>query len=258
MERKLIETHTLQLPSVFDFLLNDSVVYDSSCSNNARVLYFDKDKGYFLKIAPKGTLARESKLAGYFHSKQLTSRVVEYVSEEMDWLLTEKVEGEDCVWHKYLEAPEKLCDVLSEILIMLHETVFDDYSERNWVDNYINVAYTYYCKGIFDASGCEGKYTAEEAWNIIERNKNILKSNELIHGDFCLPNIILKDWKFNGFIDLGNAGVGDRHIDLYWCNWSLMYNLKTEKYKDRLFDAYGRYRINKDALKLISIIELFG
>lgn len=33
--------------------------------------------------------------------------------------------------------------------------------------------------------------------------------NTLIHGDFCLPNILAKDDKIVGFIDLGDCGIGD-------------------------------------------------
>jgi aminoglycoside phosphotransferase len=54
--------------------------------------------------------------------------------------------------------------------------------------------------------------------------------NTLIHGDFCLPNILAIDNKIVGFIDLGDAGIGDPWRDYAWCIWSLEYNLKTKDY----------------------------
>ncbi|MGN0355627.1 MAG: phosphotransferase [Muricoprocola sp.] len=30
------------------------------------------------------------------------------------------------------------------------------------------------------------------------------------HGDFCLPNVFFKDGRVEGFIDLGDTGVGDK------------------------------------------------
>ena len=38
----------------------------------------------------------------------------------------------------------------------------------------------------------------------------------LLHGDYCLPNLIMRDFQLEGFIDLGYGGIGDLHYDLYW------------------------------------------
>ena len=41
---------------------------------------------------------------------------------------------------------------------------------------------------------------------------------------------------FVGFVDLGNAGKGDRWYDYAWMLWSLEYNLHTDKYNKILLD----------------------
>ena len=61
----------------------------------------------------------------------------------------------------------------------------------------------------------------------------------LIHGDFCLPNILVKDGKISGFIDLGDSGIGDPWRDYAWCIWSLEYNLKTDAYTGLLLEKLG-------------------
>ena len=66
-----------------------------------------------------------------------------------------------------------------------------------------------------DSSGSFGYRSAEEAYAVLNAEKDALQSKVLLHGDYCLPNIVLNDWKFSGFIDVGNGGVGDRHIDLF-------------------------------------------
>lgn len=85
-----------------------------------------------------------------------------------------------------------------------------------------------------------------------------LERNVLMHGDYCLPNIMLKDWKLSGFIDLINGGVGDRHIDVLWGIWTLKYNNGTAKYTDRFIDVYGRDLIDKEKLRCIAAMEMFG
>jgi len=60
--------------------------------------------------------------------------------------------------------------------------------------------------------------------------------NVLVHGDFCLPNVIVNDDKFYGLIDLSNVGIGDPWYDYAWAIWSLEYNLKTDKYTKYLLD----------------------
>mgnify|MGYP003311110714 CR=1 FL=1 len=90
------------------------------------------------------------------------------------------------------------------------------------------------------------------------KNSSRLQADTLIHGDACLPNVIVKDSAFSAFIDLGMAGRGDKHIDLYWALWSLNFNLKTDAYTDCFLDAYGRENFEYDMLRVIAAFELLG
>ena len=85
-----------------------------------------------------------------------------------------------------------------------------------------------------------------------------LKCDTLIHGDACLPNIAQENGKFTSFIDVGMAGLGDRHIDLYWALWTLECNLKTDAYNDVFLDLYGRECVDEDMFRVIAAFEAFG
>ena len=74
----------------------------------------------------------------------------------------------------------------------------------------------------------------------------------------CLPNVMFEGRRFSGLIDLGNGGVGDRHIDLFWGAWSLFFNLKTDAYRERFLDAYGRDVIDAYMFRVIAAFEVFG
>ena len=71
----------------------------------------------------------------------------------------------------------------------------------------------------------------------------------LIHGDYCLPNILVKNDKISGFIDLGDAGLGDPWRDYAWCIWSLEYNLNTKEYTPLLLEKLG-IEFNEDKFNL--------
>jgi aminoglycoside phosphotransferase len=46
----------------------------------------------------------------------------------------------------------------------------------------------------------------------------------LIHGDYCLPNVLVEEGRLSGLVDLGRAGLGDPRDDLAAAFWSLHYN----------------------------------
>ena len=60
------------------------------------------------------------------------------------------------------------------------------------------------------------------------------------HGDYCLPNIILKEHTVSGYIDVALAGVGDRYQDLALAVRSLAYTNKADtSLVELFFDTYG-------------------
>ena len=256
MQRTLTQINLDEFPPVFRPILNGVPVYDSSCSNAARVWYIERGNGYFLKKAPKGKLQSEAALTRFFHLKGFGPELLCYESLEEDWMLTARISGEDCTHQQYLSQPKRLCDTLAEKLRMLHETDFSGCPIENRTEQYLQTArHNRSCKA--NEAGW-GYASIDEAWCVIETQSHLLKTDTLIHGDYCLPNIMLDNWHFTGFIDLDNAGVGDRHVDLFWGAWSLGYNLKTDAYRSRFFDAYGRDKVSEDILKIIAAVEVFG
>ncbi len=260
MKRTLINASDLDLPQRIKPLVENAAVYDSSCSPEAKVIFIDKDGGYYLKCAEKGSLQKEALMTEYFYKKGIGTSVLDYFSEERDWLITERVKGEDCTYIDYISEPERLCDKIAALLRELHETDFSG-CPIDHTQDYLARAYENYEAGNYDASLFPdnwGYASAEEAFKVLEENGRFLRTDTLLHGDYCLPNIMLNDWQFSGFIDLGNGGVGDRHVDLFWGAWTLSFNLKTDKYRERFLDAYGRDKIEEEMFKVVAAAEVFG
>ena len=261
MNRTLIIPDLTSFPAQFHPLLQGAAVYDSSCSRQARVYFIDRDGGLYLKTAAKGTLKREAELTAFFHDKGLSAQVLAYESLEADWLLTARIPGEDCLFPAYLDDPKRLCDTTAELLRMLHEQDTLGCPVPDRTAEYLATARRNYAEKAYDESLFPdnwGYATPEEAWRVVEENGKYLQSDTLLHGDYCLPNILLDNWRFSGFIDLDTGGVGDRHVDLFWGIWSLNFNLKTDAYSDRFLDAYGRDNMNQDLFRVVAAVEVFG
>ena len=266
MKKTLIEKIPLLLPSEISRLTCGAKVYDSSCSSDARVYYIERDGGYYLKVAGAGGLEREAIMTRYFHKKGLSAELMHYSTGENDIMLTRAVTGEDCTAEKYLNEPKRLADLMAEKLRMLHDLDPSDCPVGDRVGEYlaraeINYLSDNYSKEHFPDSF--GYASGEEAFSVLMKSGSRLKNQVLIHGDYCLPNIMLNGWDFSGFIDLGGSGIGDRHIDLFWGRWSLDFNLSlygiadAERYGERFLDAYGRDKIDSATLRTVAAAEVF-
>ena len=261
MKRTKTQLDLAQLPAGAARLLAGAALYDSSCSPEARVVFAERDGGLFLKTAEAGTLQTEAAMTAYYHALGLSAELLFYCTERgKDFLITRSLPGEDCCGERYLADPKKLCDTTATLLRALHETPcaacpverIASYSDnvRRGLDGSRYEPELFAPMWAF-SSFAEAEAAAREALPA-------LRSEVLIHGDYCLPNIILNNWQLSGYVDLGNGGIGDRHIDLLWGVWTLNFNLKTTAWTDRFLDAYGRDRIEPEKLRAVAAMEMIG
>ncbi|MDE7299038.1 MAG: phosphotransferase, partial [Lachnospiraceae bacterium] len=226
MQKTKTEINVDAFPKELRPYLAGADIYDSSSGSSAKVYYISS--GYYLKVDARGTLEREASMAGWFYGAGLGTELVRYIKGNQDYMLTRAADGEDCL--AALEHPKLLCEVLAKAMRRLHSMPVPNLPDSAVLENF----YAALKRGTGDyyerALMPRFMVLKEEAWEIMQKNKHRLKRDTLIHGDFCLPNVMVKDGKFSCFIDLAMAGVGDKHIDLYWAVWSLQHNLKTEEY----------------------------
>ncbi len=265
MKRTPINSINFCLPDEFESILRGAQIYDSSCSPEAKVYFIDKDGGYYLKYG--ANLVREAEMTGYFHKKGLGAEVLYHGGGEKDILLTRALPGEDCTHQMYLEDPKRLCDLLAIQLRQLHELDFSDCPAVDKMSEYFALAEKNYYADSYNKEHFPDSFgyaSGDEAWKALSEGRGLLKNEVLLHGDYCMPNIVLDNWRFSGFIDLGAGGVGDRHIDLFWGRWSLAFNLRNSvgvnipALQERFFDAYGRDKIDDKKLKIVAAAEVFG
>lgn len=156
---------------------------------------------YILKISSHiKRLKSEKKVNDFLQGKVPASKSVSFeISGNAAYYIKTCVEGEPLLSKKHLENPELLIKLLGKALKMYH--------------------------GI-DTFGCKFHNPDSEG-------------DCFVHGDFCLPNILVKDGEIAGFIDTEASGLGDPWVDYAWCIWSLEFNLGTNKYTPMLLKELG-------------------
>ncbi|MBQ9827899.1 MAG: phosphotransferase [Lachnospiraceae bacterium] len=228
-------------------------------SGHSMASTFKAGTGYYIKTDEAGSLAREYELAQLFHRLGLGPEAPEYLSADRDWLVTRKAVGEDLT--RCLNDPGKLCEILAGALKKLHSLPAEGLPVSSRYERFMESSDGSPEGGSWDGSVLTDRWpigSKQEAWEIMQKNRHLLKCDTFIHGDACLPNILQKNGAFSSFIDTAMAGAGDRHIDLYWAVWSLNYNLKTDTYTDLFLDLYGREHFSEEAMRTVAAFEVFG
>ncbi|MDF2652675.1 MAG: Kanamycin kinase [Paenibacillus sp.] len=215
----------------------------------------------FLKITPIGQMTHEALMTEYLARFGLSAEVLAFHKDEhKEYLVTKQIKGQDAASTAYLEQPELLCEVFADGLHRLHSISTDGCPRDNRLDGMVKRALDNCSRGKVDNGllrymGCGNRNEAcEEMISLVCPNEDLV----VIHGDCCLPNVIVDEGKFSGFIDAGYGGIGDRHYDLFWAIWSLQHNLRSLDYTQRFIDAYGRGKIDGNRLRLCGLVSAFN
>lgn len=187
------------------------------------------------------------------------------------YLLMSKVPGKMSCDEYYLEHPHELLALLAKALKMLWSVDVSGCPRNRNIDAELQEARYRVDNHLVDLDNVEPTTFGEGGFKDPQALLEWLEENRpdaepvLSHGDFCLPNVFFEDGEISGFIDLGDAGIGDKWRDIALCYRSLKHNFDgsfggkvyPDFNPDMLFDALG---IEPDREKLryyILLDELF-
>jgi kanamycin kinase len=74
------------------------------------------------------------------------------------------------------------------------------------------------------------------------------RGHVLIHGDYCLPNVLVQDGKLSAVVDVGLAGLGNPDVDLAAALWTLDYNFGAG-FGRPFLEAYGWPPMSDEAIE---------
>ncbi|MDQ7798546.1 MAG: aminoglycoside 3'-phosphotransferase [Candidatus Edwardsbacteria bacterium] len=253
MQRTKTRIDISKIPSSIAGLIGDARIYNSSCSETAKTFLIEGKDNFYLKIRRKGELLREYQMTSFLYRHGFASRpVVHETDGDNDYLLTEALAGEDGISGGHLEDPRKLAGVFGESLRELHSLSMTGCPYNGRTAEMLQEIEDKIPAGPGDtAILAEGKAKAVKKLHDMKR---IAMDDAVLHGDYCLPNIIMEKYHLRGFVDLGYGGIGDRHYDIFWGIWTLNYNLRTNSCRDIFLDAYGRRDLDRDRLELCRLI----
>ena len=193
------------------------------------------------------------------------------IQEYRSFLLMSRVKGEVACAEYYLEHPQVLLKALAQALKMLWALDISDCPNIRDLDAELTEARYRVENDLVDMDNAEpatfGEGGFESPAHLLQWLEENRPERELVfsHGDFCLPNVLLVDGEVSGFIDLGDAGVGDKWRDIALCYRSLKHNFDgtfggkvyEDFNPDLLFEALGMEPDREKWKYYILLDELF-
>lgn len=218
----------------------------TGCST-ARVFCLWKPDGSCLYLkkshhAPDRLLLQENLRLEWLRGRLPVPRVEMFVEDsDCDYLLLSAIPGTVASDDAYKTNVPKLIEQLSVGLRMIHELPIDRCPFDATIPTKIELARERVIAGLVDESDFdESRFGGVAADLFTELLESIPEDEDLVftHGDYCLPNIVLQDWKISGFIDWGRAGIADRYQDIALIARSVESNFGSE-WVSVLFEACG-------------------
>ena len=242
-------TDTLTLPvSIRSFVSQQELIREGIGMSGAGVYYAGD---LVLKIERAD---RESDVSlvmlRWLEGKVPVPRVLaEEVQNGYRYLVMERLDGVMSCDVAYLSKPAELVRLLAQGLRILWDVQIDDCPVDRTLEKKLPDARDQVDHGRYDLSNVDPDTFGEGGFSGPEELLSWLEEHRpdedpvLSHGDYCLPNVFLKDGAVSGFLDLGRCGIADRYQDIALCWRSLRDNLNgSYGYSDPGFDPDSLFR----------------
>lgn len=240
-KRKIIMNHRTLPEKIKELTANKGYTINNIGMSESTVITFDD---MVLKIEKQSkTFDHMLQMMKWLEGKVPVPKIICCEKQgEMNYLLMSKVTGKMSCDEYYLERPQELVTLLAEGLMMLWDVDISDCPNVQNLDIELAEAQYRVEHNLVDIERAEPETFGEHGFENPSQLLKWLKENRpkeeavLSHGDFCLPNVFIDNGKISGFIDLGDAGIGDKWRDISLCYRSLKHNFDgtfgSKVYKD--------------------------
>jgi aminoglycoside phosphotransferase len=191
----------------------------------------------YLKAAPVADglhLEREAHRLRWLaeHALPVANVVEAGCADDVEYLITEELPGVPASDPRWSAQPERVVATLGELLRALHATPASDCPFNQRLARQVDDARARVAAGVVREDDLDESRLGRTAVDLFAELLASQPEEEdlvVVHGDFCLPNVILAAddagaITASGMIDCGRAGVADRHQDIALATRSLRFN----------------------------------
>ncbi|MTI48104.1 MAG: aminoglycoside 3'-phosphotransferase [Firmicutes bacterium] len=227
--------------------------------------FIGEGKEYFLKIIDvnnkfSGELEVEYKLLKWLEERFKAPQIIEFKKSENNFfLLMTAIDG--VTLEQYLSQSASIEDtvkIYAESLKLIHSIDITGCPNIESDDNMLVEARKNLELGI-KQSDLDDEFrdiSPIELYNKLVSLKPQSNENVFIHGDYCLDNIIIKENKLNGIVDLGRAGIGDKYKDIALAVRTIKGDFG-EEWLEIFFSTYGIVKPDWNKIKFYIIMDEF-
>lgn len=216
---------------------------------------------FYLKIGDVSNhalLLHEVGILQWLQGKINVPEVIDYIhADGKEYMLLTEVPGTTCLDAMDSVPAGKLAALLAEGLREIHQVDITDCPYDETVATKLENAQTNLANGWVDESDFDAErigMTGQEILGLLKEQRPVTEDLVFTHGDYCLPNVLLRHGQVSGYIDLGRAGVSDRYNDLAIASRSIIRNLGA-KYQTEFFNAYGVSKLDEEKIAYYRMMD---
>jgi aminoglycoside phosphotransferase len=199
----------------------------------------------YLKTSPRVpgfSLLQEKLKLEWLEDRLPVPKVLQFAEDEnTDYLLLSEISGRPASDDSLKKDTPRIVEQLATGLKTIHNLPVEDCPFDAQLDSAIKLARERMINGLVEPEDFDEERqdrTAEDLFQELIAAKPTDEDLTFTHGDYCVPNVILKNGKLSGFVDWGNAGVADKYQDIALLSRSVCYNFG-EEWEKSVFKIYG-------------------
>ena len=257
--------HLIEIPSSLAKLTNGFSWEPITIGHSEAMTYLLKGshRNQYLKVQTRNSVERlygEKEKLEWLEGKLPVPQVLFYGEDDAnEFLLMSEIKGVNASDPSHRDDLPVMLESLGAGLRTIHRVRIDDCPFIQSLDVKIKEAKNRVEQELVDEDDFDKLRIGRKASDLFEEliSKRPLHE-ELVftHGDYCLPNVIMKNRRVSGFIDVGRAGLADKYQDLALAIRSITSNYGKE-FVPFFLAGYGIKDLDESKVEYYQLMDEF-